>query len=292
MTLKSSIIALTLFAATLLGAGEKAASLAPSITETLFAIGAGPDVVGVSRYCQYPEEIKKLPRVGGFLDPDYEALMRLKPDFVALSTDNPKAEARLKSLGVKTVAVDQRNLPGILKSFKILGEASGHREEAEKLFESCQAKLDDAKRKVANLPKPRVLICMGRSMGGGIREVFAAGSNCFYSDLLEYAGAENVCASLPMKTPTLSTEGVIRLNPDVIIDMAPPRADAKAMLSDWNSLSQVNAVKNGRVVILAEDYIQIPGPRFVLILDKMLEAVHPELKGGAANLASGKEAAK
>lgn len=263
-------------------AGERIVSLAPSVTETLFAIGAGPEVVGVCRYCRFPEEVKSLPKVGGFIDPDFEAIIRLKPTLVVMTDDNKKAETRLKSFGLRTLSIDNRNVKGILASYIALGEACGHVAEAKALADDATLKLERIKNLTQNVQRPRVLLCMGRSLGGGIGEVFAAGRSAgVYEDLIGLAGGVNVCANAGGKAPALSAEGVIRLNPEVIIDLAPPGADTKAMLADWAGLRNVAAVRDSRIHVTSADYAQIPGPRFLLILDDMLNYIHPELKADA-----------
>ena len=126
------------------------------------------------------------------------------------------------------------------------------------------------------------MVSLGRNMGSGrMEDVYIVGRDGFYDEMIRMAGGVNVFDGGSIKFPTVSAEGIMRLNPEVIIDMVPDLADAglseEQVAMEWQSLAGVDAVKNGRVHVLAQDYVVIPGPRFILILEAMAHAIHPEL---------------
>ncbi len=256
-------------------------SLAPSVTESLFALGLGDQVAGVTRYCRYPPEARKKAAVGGYLDLNYEAVVALKPDLVVLLPEHDKAGDDLAALGLPLFAVDHRSLDDILNSFKALGKRCGREDRAHELVRDFEARMERAKRRAKGRPKPSVLVVVGREIGSGsLGKVYAAGTGSFYHPLIEAAGGTNACREGTTRFPALSAEGILRLNPDVIVELIPefdkrgvPR---EAVLLDWkNSLSHVAAVKNGRVLIFTEDYTVIPGPRLVLMVERLAEVLHP-----------------
>jgi iron complex transport system substrate-binding protein len=261
---------------------ERIVSLAPSVTECLFAVGLGPRVRGVTRYCLYPEPAGSLPRIGGYFDPNYEAILGLKPDLVVMLREHTTPMEQLTALGLRTLAVGQQSVEGILASILEIGRVGGEADRARDLVAGLRARMGAVEEKTRGLPRPRVLVSAGRNAGGGaLTDVFIAGRGNFLEDILRAAGGENAYdGSLPF--PSVSAEGILRMNPDVIVDMVPTPANravnVRATLDEWNVLTRVRAVESGRVYVLTEDFVSIPGPRFILILEKLSRVLHPEVK--------------
>ncbi|MDR3111193.1 MAG: helical backbone metal receptor [Planctomycetaceae bacterium] len=264
-------------------------STSPSITETLFALGLGDKVVGVSRFCNYPPEAKQLPKVGGLLDPNWEAVVTLQPNAVFVLQENADAIERLKRLRLQSVVVNQSGFTDVLDSFgqiaAIFDDDTVKR--AAELRASIERELNSIAASVADKPKVKVLISLDREVGGGkIRNMFVAGYNKYFDDVLMYAGGINVASnSEGVAAPIVSTEGVIRMNPEVIIDLLPSNiigttdeqrekklATAKA---DWQSLAKdVDAVQTGRVYVVTEDFATVPGPRIAKFVKLVAELLH------------------
>lgn len=268
------------------GGYTRLVSLAPSITETLYALGLGDRVEGVTRYCDYPPEAKERPRVGGFLDPNYEAIVGLEPDLVLLLTIHAEAKNRLAALGIDTLVVDHRTLDGILASFQAIGDACGIADTARELVADLEARIHRVRAKTAGLDRPRVLVSSARELGKGrVESVYAAGKGQWYDDLIEYAGGENAFQDTLVQFPQISAEGLLRLDPDVIIELAPELASASYTAEDvraeWDGLADMTAVKTGRIYVLDGDYVSIPGPRFVNTLEDMAKVLHPEVDWSA-----------
>ena len=257
-------------------------SMAPSITETLFALGLGADIVGVSRYCNYPPEAKRKTDIGGFFDPNYEAIIALSPSVVMVLPSHADQMAELLQLDLRLLEVNQTKLGDIQRSVSQLGEVCG----VEKAAATLEAALSDVEtritRQVTGLPRPGVLIVVDREMGTGtIREVFVAGKNTFYDDLVRQAGGLNVYAGKLVEYPTLSAEGIVRVNPQVIVEIVPQLAQTdlskEVVARDWDSLPELNAVRDRRIFIFTESYVAVPGPRYVLLLEQLARVIHPEV---------------
>ncbi len=262
------------------GGYSRIVSMAPSITETLFALDLADRVAGVTRYCDFPPEAKAKPQVGGLLDPNYEAIVALEPDLAILLTIHDEAGARLKALGISTLVVEHRTLDGILDSFRLIGEASGAPAAAEALVADCERRMERVRRRTVGLERPRVLISSARELGSGrLGTVYAAGKGQWYDNLIDAAGGTNVFEDGSGQFPAISSEGLLRLDPDVVIEMAPDLADAsytrEDILAEWATLPDMTAVKTGRVYVLGGDYVPVPGPRFVRTLEDMAKVLHP-----------------
>jgi len=261
-------------------------SLSPSVTETLFAIGLGAEVVGVTRFCSYPPEACERPGVGGYIDPSYEAIVALEPDIAVLLPEQADVKTKLKALGINSITVDNKTVEDILASIGTLGRAFGAVKRAEALTAELKAKIAAVRGRVKGLSRPAVVVSVARGMGSiGIKTVYVAGRDGYFDELITIAGGVNAYRDEKMKFPRFSWEGLLSLNPDVIIDLIPSlekkgwnKAD---ILHEWKVMKGLKAVDEKRVYILGEDYVTIPGPRFILLLEDMERAIHPAmLKAG------------
>jgi len=248
-------------------------SLAPSVTEVLFAAGAGPRVVGVTSYCRFPREALTLPKVGGYLTPSYEALVALQPDLVVTLAEHADVEPKIRAVGIEILRVDHRSLEGIVRSIEQVGERCGITTRAKPAADALRQALAAARRLVAG-PAPRVLICFGRAED--FRRLTAAAPGTIHDDLITQAGGTNVLTSGTVAYPTLSAEGVMRLNPDVIIEFSSGGADAEALRRQWSRLDSVRAVRNGRVHVFAGEFLSVPGPRFARFAGTIARAIRGE----------------
>lgn len=252
-------------------------SLAPSITETLYALGMGDSVVGVTRFCAYPPEVKDKPRVAGFSDINYEAILRLRPDLVVLPSDKVPQRIDLERMGLPVLTLDTRTLGGYMEDVSLLGAQTGKREEARRILSDLRGSLAEARTRAAGETPPSVLFAVMHSYEGlgQITEIYAVGRDGFYDELIESAGGVNVCAS-NMDFPRLSREAIIFLDPEVIIDVIPTKeTDLDAVRRDWRSLDSVKAVRNGRLHLLTDEGDTVPGPRSHLTVEKLSRAFYP-----------------
>ncbi len=255
-------------------------SFAPSITETLFALSLGDRVAGVSSFCKYPPEVKNIPRVGGLIDPNLEKVLRLAPDLVILLKEHEKLIDFLKKNRIEYLTVDNHNCRAILESFRMIGEKCGRSRQADSLVRYVQKEIADGAHQTADAPKALLCVDRDRRGEGSIGRIYAAGPSIFYNDLLIAAGMKNILSNTPMEYPQLSIESVIRLQPDIIIDISSysPGASPDAC-RDWRCLREVKAVKNNSVFCLSGDYMTIPGPRVFLLLKDFKRIVSFYRKG-------------
>ncbi len=266
-------------------APQRIVSLAPSITEVLFKLDLGDRVVGVTRYCDYPPEAEDKPKVGGYFDVNYEMLLTLDADLVILLIEHQDAIVRLEELGIPTLTVNHSRVEGILESITTIAERCGVKEKGKNLRRSLEARIRQVQESfppprshAPTLPRPRILVAVGRLMDKGSGgEIFISGRDGFYDDLITLAGGVNAYREETLKFPALSGEGLVRLDPDVILEMVPDlagEADREFLMDLWRGKKFVRAVQEGRVHILGEDYVVIPGPRFVDLLEDMAEIIN------------------
>lgn len=265
-------------------APQRIISLAPSVTETLYALGLGPRVVGVTLFCAYPPEVASKARVAGFSDINLEAVVRARPDLVVLPTDKTVSKKLIEGLGIPVLPLDTRSLSGLLQAIEQLGAATGRQREAESIQARFHAALQAARVRAAGKARPRVLFSVMHSYQGlgYITEINAVGRDGFYNELIEAAGGENAYSGR-LAFPRLSRESIIFLDPDVIIDVIPTGEDLSAVRRDWQSLDKVAAIRTDRLFLLSDAADTVPGPRSVQTLAKLSQAFHPDPPALPAN---------
>lgn len=246
---------------------ERIVSLAPNITETIYALGLEDKLVGVTSYCTYPEAARALRKVGGFGQINYEAIVSLKADLVILHKEYDADKTRLEGLGIPYLETGSYFIADILETIRSIGEACGAQDRAEKRIAQLNRRMTELE--TTSTHRPRVLIIFGSDGTGPIQ---AFGPACIHNELLEIAGGKNVIeGSLPFSV--LSKEAVIRLNPDIIIVLAPELESSDGYSGPWKNLGSVTAVQHNRVHVLTGDYTCIPGPRFIQTLEDFSEII-------------------
>lgn len=260
-------------------------SLAPSITEVLFELGLGRNVVGVSRYDRYPAAVRELPQVGGLFDPNYEVVVRLEPSLVVALAEFGEKISYAERLGLSMLVVDHRSVEGILRSISILGERCAVTERAKAVVANLRGAIERITRRAANRELvPTLVVVGGGNEGAILKSVYASGKDGFYDDILRLAGGKNVIRGDTMAVPTVSAEGLLALNPEVIIQVRDAEesrgTSAEEIVTAWQAFPHLRAVQAGRVYVVSDDYVTIPGPRFIQTLEKFADLL-------AANRASG-----
>jgi ABC-type Fe3+-hydroxamate transport system substrate-binding protein len=252
---------------------RRVVSLSPAITETLFAIGAGEQLVGVSDYCNYPEAAKKLPRAGTALTPGYEAIVRLSPTLILCEAAASAPRRELTALGV-TKFIPWLSLEDIVASTRLLGALTAQAAAADVLA----TKLWDGLA-VAEAPNgPRVLVVLGEGTGK-LSEIYFIKQNSIHGAALRAAGARNAVAGDVPGVPRLSLEELLRLDPDAIIVLVAPTPDGASdadILHDYQALEPLTARKKQRIVVLKSDEAFANGPR-ILTLSEHLKQKLAEL---------------
>ena len=251
---------------------ERVVSMSPSTTEALFAVGAGKQTVGRSRYCDYPAEALPLPQVGGYVDPSFEAILGLRPDLVvgARGPSGPAMSERLAARGISTYFPETESFATIDAMIVGMGARTGHEREAAAVVRSLDAHVKAIEEAVAKSPRVRMLLVFG------VAPIAAAGPGGFPDEMIGKAGGINVLDT-GGTYPTLNVEHVLTLDPDVIVNAAMgEERGADAMKKDAPGWGSVRAVRDGKVVHLHEESILRPGPRIAEGLAVLARALHPE----------------
>ncbi|MFP5288769.1 MAG: ABC transporter substrate-binding protein [Thermoanaerobaculia bacterium] len=260
------------------GTCRRVIALTPSLVETMFALGLGDRVVGVGDYSTWPPEVKERPRLGGLFNPNLERILSLKPDLAFLAPSERDLARKLEPLGTKVVIVRNESLADVERSFHTMARRCGVPEAGERLAAEWRAGIAPE-----SLPGPplRVMMVVGRQ-AGRFGDMVIAGKGTFLHELLERLGAENALADAPGLYPQIGLEEVVGRAPDVILELRvdPPTPELVASLrDDWQALSQIPAVRNSRVDVLAGDYTLIPGPRLPRLYREMREALQGRKAG-------------
>jgi iron complex transport system substrate-binding protein len=255
---------------------HRVVSLAPSITEIVFALGAGDRLVGVSSYCDYPQEARSIDRVGTFLRPNVEVILAKRPDLVLAvpSPENRSSVLKLRDLGVRVRVVRPERFSEVLEAIDVIGGDLGLTGEADRLVESIKSEIAAIEARLEGVKRRRVLMIVGR------RPLIAAGSGTYQDELIRMAGGINIAAAGGEAWPHLSLEVVIAAAPEVIIDTGMEASEAKESLEFWAPYRSIPAVRNGRVVGAGSYELLRPGPRAARTLEVVAELVHPEIAGG------------
>ena len=266
------------------GKYERIVSLAPSVTEILYALNAGDKVVGVTQFCHFPPEAALKPKVGGLLDTNFESIYQLRPDLVVLLSTDVTQKPQFDKMSLPTLEVGSNSIEEILDGIRLIGKTLNKNDEAKELIDSMTQKINMIKSKTQNLPKPKIIIVFWRAVGeGNVKEAYIAGSDKFYNQLIEIAGGVNAYKTQGgVISPLVSAEGVMKLDPDFILEVM--SADEMSgftnedIIKDWKALPELKAFKNHHIYVLNKSYMGIPGPRFTSALEDIARAIHPEVK--------------
>jgi iron complex transport system substrate-binding protein len=246
-------------------------SLAPNLTETLFALGLGERVVGVTSYCDYPAEARAKEKVGDTLRPNLERLIALKPDLVLITTSSQleSLTRQLGQLGTPIYVTNPRTVVGVVESIRKLGEVTGAGARAEEIAAAMERRVDEVRRQVAGRPEPRVLYVLQNS------PLITAGRGTFISDLIRLAGGKSISGEEAADYPQFSRETVIARAPEVIIIPASHGTELVNEDAVRREFAATPAVRENRVARVNPDVIDRPGPRIVEGLEAVARALHP-----------------
>jgi iron complex transport system substrate-binding protein len=255
-------------------------SLIPALTEMLYAIGAGPQVVAVSSYDEYPPEVNALPKVGALVDPDTERIFSLKPDLVVTYGSQTDLQAQLQRASIPFFNYRHGGLAHITATMRELGARTGHVSEAEAASRAIETRIAAVRARVAGARRPKTLLVFGREPRT-LRNIYASGGRGFLNDMLDAAGGENVFSDIDRESVQTTTELVLARAPEVILELRSGEfrdregIGMKLEIESWSPLASVPAVKNGRVIILTGKALVVPGPRVAEGVERMAKALHP-----------------
>ena len=257
---------------------QRIVSLVPALTEMLFAIGAGPQVVGVSSYDEYPPQVKSLPRVGALLDPDTERILSLTPDLVLTYGSQVDLRAQLGRASIPTFDYRHGGLDHIFVTMRQLGQRTGHVTEATAIIAGIEARIQAVRARVAGKARPRTLLVFDREPRA-LRNIYVSGGSGFLRDMLVAAGGQDVFDDIGRESVQATTETILIRAPEVILEIRseniPPGAGLDAEIASWSRLAAVPAVKNKRIYLVTGQQMTVPGPRVADGIERMAKVLHP-----------------
>jgi iron complex transport system substrate-binding protein len=255
---------------------QRIVSLAPNITEIVFALGQEHRLVGVTRYSDFPPAAESLPRIGSYVHLDLERIVSLSPDLcLGIKDGNPlEAVRRLESLGIPVYAVDPRNLASVMETLLTIGNLLGAQERADQVVQNMRTRIEVVEHLLQTIDdRPGVFFQIG------VSPIVSAGSHTFIHELIVQAGGRNL-AEGRIPYPRFSREQVLGLSPDIIIITSMARAAAfQKVKAEWSRWSDLPAVKNQRIFVQDSNLFDRPTPRLVDALELLVKLIHPELFG-------------
>ena len=253
-------------------------SLVPNVTEMLYAIGAGPQVVAVSSYDEQPPAVRALPKVGALMDPDTERIITLRPDLVITYGSQIDLQSQLTRAAIPFFDYRHAGLDHIMVTMRALGERTGHVAEADQAARAIEARIAAIRASVKGKPRPRTLLVFDRQ-AGTLQNIYASAGRGFLHDMLDVAGGEDVMADIDKESAQASIENLLTRAPDVIIELRSAdhltEPEMQKEIASWSRLASVPAVKNHRVFILVGKGLTVPGPRVTDGIEQMAKALHP-----------------
>jgi iron complex transport system substrate-binding protein len=257
---------------------QRIVSLAPSITEQLFAVGAGKKVVGVTLYDNYPPAVQHLERVGGYVTKSIsvEKILSLKPHLVLSRGEIQRGVVEaLEQVGIPVVAMEPGNFDEVYASLGLIGRLTDEAEQATRVVTEMQRRVARIRTKVDAVPAAQRLRVFYKAYD---EPLITAGSSTFIGHVIEMAGGINIFADLRESYPQVSDEEVLRRNPDVILGPASRGLSLSPMrLAQRPGWQHLDALKNGRLYLLDDDLVSRPGPRLAAALEAVAKALYPDL---------------
>ncbi len=257
-------------------APQRIVSLAPNITEILFALGLEEKVVGVTRFCDYPSESKEKEKIGGLVDPNLERINALHPDLVIGFRGNPiTILERMKSLGLRLFVLEMgENLESVFLIIRKIGIVTRRQGQAETLIQSMKTKYNFIQTALQDVShKPKVFF----SLHG--RGLWTCGKGSFLDDLVRKARGINIAGLINRKWLHLNREHLIHENPEVIIIISKSKDDfenARKWMMEEKHFQGLKAIQSNRIYLLDENMTTRPGPRLIDALDQLAHILHPQ----------------
>ncbi len=249
-------------------------SLAPSITETLFALDLDQQIVGVTMLSTYPEAARSKPRVGTFINISLERVVSLNPDLVIGTADGNRTGTveQLERVGIPVYIVNPRSCEEIFRMTRNLGGITGRVDQAEAVAAGLRKRIDHVASLLKGMPEPSVFFQIG------INPIITVGKDTLHNELIRRAGGVNVYEDASVRYPRCGIEDIIARNPDIIIISSMKRGgDFLNIREGWKKWETLPAVRDGRIHIIDADIVDHASPRIVDGLEKMARIIHPEV---------------
>ncbi len=255
---------------------RRVVTLSAGLTETVFATGGGDRIVGISRWTQYPPPVGFIPRCGDILEPDFDRILALEPDLLMLPdvSDNLKNFAKAHDIPVATYSLDSPQ--DVLKNIMLIGQELGNVPQAISLADRIKIDLERIRSSIPDGARPRTALVLHRQKGEA-ESIAVAGGGGYLDKMLAMVGAENVFSEYAAFAD-VSYQDLERHDPDVILVWQPgmSMSQGNTVLQQWGARGTLRAVRNGKIQILDDEDLMIPGPRFTLAAYSLLRAIYGE----------------
>jgi len=262
-------IVFLIFLISTLSAEHRIVTLSPATNEIVFALGLGKNVVGTTHYANYPEEAKKITKVGGYQTPSLEKIASLRPTLVVTEASGAETTAKLQKLGIRTLSIKMDSIQSIKEAVLSIGKALGERNSASKIV----ANIDSSLQRLQSTPRTnkKMLMVFGNNIDLS-KNIYAAGHNLYFAELIVASGFENAVQKDKTVQPILNMEGIIACNPDIVVVLFPytkeKNISASQIKAAWTKLP-IKAAKTGAIYVLENDYVSIPSDRVSLFADDL-----------------------
>ncbi|MCL6100127.1 MAG: cobalamin-binding protein [Bacteroidetes bacterium] len=253
---------------------QRIITLAPNLTEMIYDLGLGNNLVGNTTYCDYPAAARNVDKVGDMLTFNFEKIVTLKPDIVFITVEGNTKETydKFRELGIKIFVSNPRNFTGIKKTYLDLGKIFGIEEKAKRKVTGWDSLVTKLSTESKNYHEGSAMFLIDT------KPVMLAGKNTFINEYLEICGLKNIAADSPLNYPMFSREEILRRNPDYIIYPEGNNEDFSRVLKIYPEWKNLKAVKNHHVLFVDRNLFTRPGPRFVQAVGILFNLLHPTAK--------------
>ena len=253
---------------------RKIVSLAPNVTEILFSLGLDTEIAGVTDFCDYPEAALRKPKVGGYINPNVEKIILLKPDLIFWIKEGSRKETLqgLAELGYPVYVTDPKGFDGVTKTLRDIGEVVGRQEKAEAIVKGMTEKKNRWVALTEPLPKPRVYFQVG------IASTVTVGKGTLADDLIRFAGGASISRDEPTSYPSYGIEAILSKAPEIIIvSTMEGKKEESTVMQKWQPFGSIPAVKRKAVYVVDSNLVDRPTPRIIEGLDVLVRIIHPEV---------------
>lgn len=251
---------------------ESIVTLAPSHTEILFSLGLGDKIVGVTDFCDYPEEAKEKEKVGSYTEINIEKIIELNPDLVVqYGPGDEDITASLRDAGINILCYEPESIDDVIDVIDKLGKVTDTVEQAESIVNEMNDKKEEIVNKVKDSEKVKVFYEIWHD------PLMAAGPGSFMDELINLAGGENIAADAEGEYPQFDIEQLIERDPQVYLAAQDSEEKTVESIKARPGFENISAVKNDNVYLLEPNIVSRPGPRIIEALEMVAKAIHPEL---------------
>jgi len=253
---------------------QRIITLAPNLTEMIYDLGLGKELVGNTSYCNYPDSARKVEKVGDMLTFNFEKILTLKPDVVFITVEGNTKETYNKflELGIKIFVSNPRNFWGIKKTYLDLGKIFGIEEKAKRKVAAWDSIITNISFESKKHSERTAMFLIDT------KPIMLAGRNTFINEYLDICGLKNIAAGSPLNYPMFSREEILKQNPDYIIYPAGNNEDFSNVIKIYPEWKNLKAVKNHNVLLVDRDLFARPGPRFAEAVGKLFSLLHQKAK--------------